>query len=78
MGLNQLASTFEKAGIKANIPFKVTPHVLRATAVTLYKEHGCTDSELTGITGHASIAMMEAYNQSDIANNASKKVNLVA
>lgn len=73
----QLAKTFEKAGIKAGIPFKITPHVLRATAVTLYKEAGSTDSDLTGVTGHANIAMMQAYNKADLSNNASKKVNLV-
>ena len=73
----QLAKTFERAGIKAGIPFKVTPHVLRATAVTLYREMGCTDSDLMGVTGHANAAMMRAYDQSDLSNNASKKVNLV-
>lgn len=35
--LCQLAVTFEKAGKIANIPFKVTPHVLRASTVTYLK-----------------------------------------
>jgi integrase len=75
--VGQLSKTFEKAGIKAGIPFKITPHVLRATAVTLYKAAGATDSELTGVTGHADTAMMNAYDQSDLSNNASKRVCLV-
>ncbi len=33
--LKQLAITFAKAGEQANIPFKVTPHVLRASTVPL-------------------------------------------
>jgi integrase/recombinase XerD len=73
----QLAKTFERAGVRAGIPFKITPHVLRATAVTLYREMGCSDADLMGVTGHANATMMRAYDQSDLSNNASKKVNLV-
>lgn len=32
--LNQLAVTFVKAGRAAGIPFKISPHVLRASAIT--------------------------------------------
>lgn len=74
---NQLAITFEKAGIKAGIPFKVTPHVLRASAVTYLKGQGFTDSDIMKVTGHASSEMIHAYDKSERAQNASKKINLV-
>jgi integrase len=75
--INQLASTFKRAGEQAGIPFKVTPHVLRASAVTFLKQQGFSDSDIMGITGHASSQMIYAYDKSSRANNASKKVSLV-
>ena len=52
--LCQLAATFEKAGKAVNIPFKVTPHVLRASTVTYLKQQGFSDSDIQKVTGHAS------------------------
>lgn len=75
--LCQLAKTFSKAGLKANIPFKVTPHVLRASTVTYLKQQGFSDSDIQKVTGHASSAMVNAYDKSSRADNASKKVSLV-
>jgi integrase/recombinase XerD len=75
--LNQLALTFEKAGIQAYIPFKVTPHVLRATTVTYLKQQGFADSDIMRVTGHASSALVYAYDKGSRADNASKKVSLV-
>jgi integrase/recombinase XerD len=75
--LCQLATTFEKAGKIANIPFKVTPHVLRASTVTYLKQQGFSDSDIQKVTGHASSAMVNAYDKSSRADNASRKVSLV-
>lgn len=74
----QLASTFEKAGKLARIPFKVTPHVLRASTVTYLKQQGFSDSDIQKVTGHASSEMVNAYDKSSRADNASKKVSLVS
>lgn len=75
--LIQLANTFSKAGVKANIPFRVTPHVLRATTVTYLKQQGFSDSDIMGVTGHASSEMIYAYDKSSRAENASKKISLI-
>ena len=75
--LTQVANTFAKAGIKAGISFKVTPHVLRASAVTYLKQQGFSDSDIQKVTGHASSEMVNAYDKSSRADNASKKVNLI-
>lgn len=75
--LNQVASTFAKAGTTAGIPFKVTPHVLRASAVTYLKQQGFSDSDIQKVTGHASSEMVNAYDKTDRADNASRKVSLV-
>lgn len=75
--LCQLASTFAKAGKIANIPFKITPHVLRASAVTYLKQQGFSDSDIQKVTGHASSEMVNAYDKSSRADNASRKVSLI-
>ncbi len=75
--LNQVAITFAKAGEKAGVPFKVTPHVLRASAVTYLKQQGFADSDIQKVTGHASSEMVNAYDKSSRADNASKKVSLI-
>ncbi len=74
---NQLSVTFERAGIKSNAPFKITPHVLRASAITYLKISGYSDSDIMKISGHASSEMVNAYDKSDRAINISKKVSLV-
>lgn len=76
--LNQVAITFAKAGKRAEIPFKITPHVLRASTVTYLKQQGFVDSDIQKITGHASSEMVNAYDKSDRADNPSKKVNLIS
>lgn len=75
--LNQVANTFARAGMLAGITFKVTPHVLRASTVTYLKQQGFTDSDIQKVTGHASSEMVNAYDKSSRADNASRKVNLV-
>ena len=75
--LNQVANTFAKAGQRADIPFKVTPHVLRASTVTYLKQQGFSDGDIMKITGHASGEMIRAYDKSERADNPTKKVNLV-
>ncbi|HEV2916718.1 MAG TPA: site-specific integrase [Candidatus Babeliales bacterium] len=74
---NQLAVTFSKAGIKANVPFKITPHVLRASTVTYLKREGFADSDIMKVTGHSSATMIHSYDKSERAQNASKKVSLI-
>ena len=75
--LNQLALTFKQGGVLAGIPFKVTPHVLRASTVTYFKQLGLPDSDIMRVTGHASSELVYAYDKGSRAENASKKVNLI-
>lgn len=72
----QVDRNFAKAGKRAGIPFRVSPHNLRATAVTLWKEDGFSDSLIMHATGHASSAMVHCYDRSDISNNVTKKSSL--
>lgn len=78
ISLTQVANTFAKAGKAAGISFKVTPHTLRASAVTFLKQQGFADSEIAKITGHASVEMIHAYDKTDRADNPTKRVNLVS
>lgn len=76
--LNQVANTFARAGGRSEIPFKVSPHVLRASCVTYLKQQGFSDSDIQKITGHASSEMVNAYDKTSRADNASKKVSLIS
>jgi integrase len=75
--LKQLIRTFSKAGKAAEIPFRITPHVLRASAVTYFKLQGIPDSDIMRVTGHASSEMIYAYDKRSRAENASKYLSLV-
>ena len=81
-----LAKSFALAGERAGIclgneregkTFRVHPHNLRTSSITQLKTLGFSDSDIMKMSGHASSAMVNAYDKSDKANNASKKVNLV-
>lgn len=76
--VTRLAQTFEKAGKEAGIPFKVTPHVLRASTVTYLKQQGFQDSDIMKVTGHASSAMVCAYDKASQETNATENVQLVS
>lgn len=75
--LNQLSQTFYRAGVAAGVPFKVTPHVLRASAVTYLRQQGFPDSDIMRVTGHASAEMVLAYDKSSLADNPTKRISLV-
>lgn len=76
--MTRLAQTFAKAGKVAEIPFKVTPHVLRASTVTYLKQQGFQDTDIMKVTGHASAAMVCAYDKTAQETNATERVQLVS
>jgi len=75
--LNRLMETFSKAGRMAGIPFKITPHVLRASTVTYLKQQGFQDSDIMKVTGHSSSVMVNAYDKTSQEHNATEKIQLV-
>jgi len=66
----QIDRNFIKAGNRAGIRFRVTPHVLRVTLVTRLKELRVQDSDIMKITGHANPAQLSSYDKSDLSENA--------
>ncbi len=73
---NQVDRNFIKAGGRAGIPFNTSPHVLRATFVTLAKIDGFSDCDIMRATGHSSSEMVNKYDKRDLADNATKKLSL--
>jgi integrase/recombinase XerD len=73
----QLNVTFLKAGKQAGIPFRIHPHVLRASAITSLKSRGHSADEIQKLSGHASTAQVLAYDKSGYTINISNKVNLL-
>lgn len=78
VALRWVAAIFAKAGKQAGVPFKVTPHVLRASTVTYLKMQGFADSDIMKITGHANSGMVHAYDKSSREDNPSEKVWLIS
>jgi integrase len=74
---NQVDRNFMKAGRRAGIGFRVSPHNLRATAVTLWKEDGFSDSLIMKATGHSSSEMVHRYDRSEIADNVTRRSCLI-
>ena len=68
--------SFAVASKEANIK-KVTPHMLRATWVTLAKEQGVQDTEIMKVTGHTSSKMIYAYDKTSAEENYTKKLTLI-
>lgn len=68
--------SFDVASKEANIK-KVTPHMLRATWVTLAKEQGVQDTEIMKVTGHTSSKMIYAYDKTSAEENYTKKLTLI-
>lgn len=62
-------------GKKCN--FKMTPHVLRATAITALKNRGHSTDEIQKISGQTP-NMLNAYDKRADSDNISKKVSLVS
>ena len=73
----QIDRNFALAGKRAGIPFRVSPHCFRATAITLWKKDGFSDSDIMKATGHASAEMVHKYDKTDIADNVTKKISLI-
>lgn len=72
----QVSITFAKAGVRAKIPFRVTPHVLRASAVTYLRRLGYSCEDIAKVTGHASVDMVRSYDKAELSQNISKSFNL--
>ncbi|WP_213358401.1 tyrosine-type recombinase/integrase, partial [Chlamydiifrater phoenicopteri] len=60
-----------------NLSYRVTPHVLRATSICMYREYGFSLGDLVEITGHSSIEMVRYYDKNSFKNNPSCKVTLI-
>lgn len=73
----QVDRTFSKAGRNACIPFRVSAHNLRTTAITLWKEDGFSDSLIMKASGHSSSEMVHRYDRTDIADNVTSRSYLL-
>jgi integrase/recombinase XerD len=77
VGRTQISLSFERAGVLANLPIKVHPHVLRASSITYMMAQGYSSDDIMKLSGHTTSAMVHYYNKSELADNLSKEINLV-
>jgi integrase len=73
----QIYIVLRKVGVQAGLPFPLTPHCFRASAITYLKGSGYSDSQIQVISGHASNQMVNSYDKSTQKDNISRKISLV-
>ena len=61
---------------REEVRLKVTPHVLRASAITYLKQQGLSNRDVGKTTGQTD-EMVNTYDKNSRAENASKKIQLV-
>ena len=74
---NDVCKFFKTTGVRIGMPFRITPHVMRTSAITAYKELGCSTDEIMKVSGHATSECVMAYDKTDMAKNPSKRFCLV-
>lgn len=55
----------------------ITPHVLRATAITWSFEYGCSADQIARVSGHASCDMTMYYDKREISENITRRINFI-
>ncbi len=72
-----LFRSFVGASIKAELDVKVTPHVLRASAVTILINKGFNTQQVMKVSGHVTPSCVSYYDKSPIDKNISQEVSLI-
>lgn len=72
-----LYRSFAKAGLQANIPFTVHPHVLRASAITYLTAQGYNADQILRVSGHADSKLVRYYDKTPIEQNPSQDISLI-
>ena len=68
---------FVGASVELDLPVKVTPHVLRASAITILSQKGVSSDQIMRVSGHASPAQVVYYDKTDREENVSREYNLI-
>ncbi len=61
----------KKAEVVVGIKKNVHSHTMRTSSITHYRSQGILDCEILRLTGHASTQMMNRYDKTSQAENAS-------
>jgi integrase/recombinase XerD len=69
--------SFVTAGVNAEIPFRVHPHSLRATAITHFVERGYSAEQISKVSGHASLKQVVYYDKTEMEKNLTTQISLI-
>jgi integrase/recombinase XerD len=69
--------SFAYASIRADLPFRVHPHVLRASAITLFIKMGYHSDDIMKISGHCDTKAVLYYDKNKIEENITQQVRLI-
>ncbi|AHK63822.1 tyrosine-type recombinase/integrase [Chlamydia avium] len=72
VAINQVYYYFKLAENDMNLSIKVTPHVLRASALAYLKKIGCADEAIMRVSCFSSTQMLSAYDTNTINNQTSQ------
>lgn len=76
VNISVVYKSFNLAEKSLCLPFKITPRVLRASALSHLKKLGFSDYDIIRVSGHSSLEMMKAYNIS-VSENISSHISLI-
>ena len=74
---NHLYIFFVGVSVSIKLPIKVTPHVLRASAITILSQKGVSSDAIMKVSGHASPAQVVYYDKTSREENVSKEYTLI-
>jgi len=72
-----LYKAFVAASVDLGLPINVTPHVLRATALTILSRKGVSSDQIMKVSGHASPSQVIYYDKTDSEENVSREYCLI-
>lgn len=72
-----LYKAFVAASVEVELPIKVTPHVLRATAITILSQKGVSSDQIMKVSGHSSPAQVVYYDKTEREENVSREYCLI-
>lgn len=73
----QVYRSFLIASKRVNLLLNVTPHVLRASAITILAKKGFSAEQIMMITGHNSMDSVHYYDKTPMEENISREVSLI-
>jgi integrase len=72
-----LHRSFSAASVRAGLAVRVHPHMLRASAITLFMKMGYHSDQIIKVSGHSNTSLVLYYDRSSIEDNLTQQASLL-